>query len=334
MDIQTFWSGWEVAAGIAVLISFAITSLAYMLAQFFQMPALVAWAKNEFGQAIASAFAVGGVIGFVYFLSIVSTEMTGLPGCSDPWQACHIQAAKTYLNNTFWEVFEESRGIFRLNMWMGLISTFSFSIAFRESTLAVIWTVPFAGLSIPLETIDMAFNTLTKVMMSLKFQEILLEYIQKAIFPMLLVYGVLLRTFFFTRRLGGLLIAIALSLYTVYPLMYVLGQFVYVNTTLGSKYVVIEPSGFESLLEDPNNPGHYDVINLVHNQGKLKKNLGYYITGEFLIGNDGILERTGKLLVYSTFLPFIAIFTTIASVKALSLLLGGDVEIAGLTRLI
>ena len=54
----------------------------------------------------------------------------------------------------------------------------------------------------------------------------------------------------------------------------------------------------------------------------------------WVVGNDGVLENTAKLLIYATFIPFIVLMGTIAFIKGLSPLLGGDVEIAGITHLI
>ena len=46
------------------------------------------------------------------------------------------------------------------------------------------------------------------------------------------------------------------------------------------------------------------------------------------------LDLLARLMFFSTFFSFIAVIATIANIKVLSPMLGGDVEIAGLTRLI
>ena len=62
--------------------------------------------------------------------------------------------------------------------------------------------------------------------------------------------------------------------------------------------------------------------------------LGVPKENNWVVGENGVLENTAKLLIYSTFVPFIALMATISFVKGLSPLLGGDVEIAGITHLI
>ncbi len=52
------------------------------------------------------------------------------------------------------------------------------------------------------------------------------------------------------------------------------------------------------------------------------------------LGEGGIFDFIAKMMLFTVFMPFIALMATLSTVKVLSPLLGGDVEIAGLTRLI
>ncbi|MEM3690689.1 MAG: hypothetical protein QXZ40_03115, partial [Candidatus Micrarchaeia archaeon] len=49
---------------------------------------------------------------------------------------------------------------------------------------------------------------------------------------------------------------------------------------------------------------------------------------------NGVLPTVGYLMVPGTFLPLLIILVTISFIKVLSPQLGGDVEIAGLTRIL
>jgi hypothetical protein len=212
---------------------------------------------------------------------------------------------------------------------------------------------PFAGLGIPVESLKSALDILVKVMMLLKLQQILLNYIELALFPILFVMGIVLRTFFFTRKLGGLLIALAIGLYIVYPMVYVIAHGMWMTTidkvrdpnslTTDIRSSILKTQldtdpryDLNNLLYDPGDANNEErLANFRENSGGLGIDLGKnIIDGEWLIGERGVLEKTGILLVYATFVPFIALMTTIGFVRGLSVLLGGDVEIAGLTHLL
>ncbi len=63
---------------------------------------------------------------------------------------------------------------------------------------------------------------------------------------------------------------------------------------------------------------------------------GFWIAlgNDELLGFNGVIDNLAKILIFSLVAPFIAIMVSLASAKVLSPMLGGDVEIAGLTRLI
>ncbi len=73
---------------------------------------------------------------------------------------------------------------------------------------------------------SLTFEWAMKILMITKFQEIFLRFIATALFPALFILGALLRTFTFTRRLGGLLLAMAIALYFIYPSFYAFGAVV------------------------------------------------------------------------------------------------------------
>ncbi|MCL6089353.1 MAG: hypothetical protein M1530_04305 [Candidatus Marsarchaeota archaeon] len=71
---------------------------------------------------------------------------------------------------------------------------------------------------------------------------------------------------------------------------------------------------------------------------KLKEGWGGAIKvalyGDELLGYNGVIDNVAKIMIFSLIAPFIAIMVMLAFIKVLSPLLGGDVEIAGLTKLI
>ena len=82
---------WQPIALSAILISFFIVSLAYMLAEFIRSPELNAWAKNELYEVFISVFLLASVVFFVALGNSIAGYFT--------MGADHIEWGKAYLEN-------------------------------------------------------------------------------------------------------------------------------------------------------------------------------------------------------------------------------------------
>jgi hypothetical protein len=264
----------------------------------------------------------------------------------------------------------------------------------------------------------LVFDWAIKIMMVTKFQEIMLSFIAKALFPALFVVGAILRTFSFTRRLGGLLLAMAIALYFIYPAFYAFGALVMLGIKTDAAVVSawISPS-------NPQNPGNRDIDPTTSPAQYRNPSIAntMYIIGDYaMIGGDGNfssgdavqqlrryegatpdeyigwmeereqnttihfdltddtvrtdqeyndsyqnaydrgqdwfnnvskqgkfdnfitfawepngpIETLSRLTFWSVFFALFSVIGTIAGIRSLSITFGGDIEIAGLTRLI
>jgi hypothetical protein len=287
--------------------------------------------------------------------------------------------------------------LFQLSMRVGFIKSmgkyYDFTLGPQaEACLVGYCTTAFgwswymwAGSSIIADSLDYAFSVMIPIISSIFAQLWLLRFIQTTLFPSLLALGIILRTFFFTRKVGGLLIAIALSLYTVYPLMYVMlgsymtitpHSFYYPNNDWTSGYAGIACAGSQYLpgggtTNVPFCTGFPGMLSFII--PGLPTAVGNFGNADFMFRNgcdtndptscpgsscinsggwycssspkpdvyagmrsqyDGVLPTVGYLLVPAFFIPIIIILVTIALIRNLSPMLGGDVEIAGLTKFI
>ncbi|HQT45502.1 MAG TPA: hypothetical protein PLO51_05980, partial [Candidatus Micrarchaeota archaeon] len=284
-----------------------------------------------------------------------------------------------------------------------------------------------------------------------------------AIFPLFLFTGVILRTFFFTRKLGGLMIALALGAYLTLPAMYAFTGYLMYQTTNGTYNALLfnvsfdpaqaagigQDSGFNpykpiakdsyqftadqapvgplqkldygtclagetyvftsnqtvpwpppanfilknrydesntltvgtvtstgadalnftdtsggqyeiKMTTDANNnylymvfainngqPASPGTLSTIYNTLKswassvqwfisndLSTSFESMVAGDEIIGHGGLIDQTARLMLFTLVMPFISLMVTIASVKVMSPRLGGDTEIAGLTRII
>jgi hypothetical protein len=197
------------------------------------------------------------------------------------------------------------------------------------------------------------------------------------IFPVFLSMGLILRMLYFTRKLGGLLIAISICAYVVFPMFYVVSSSILFDFLGGAQanwhafglvydqtqtplpgQTVQNAAGSDQ--GTGNSPINIDVCNqndpnsdqnssttLLGNDIAQNWN-GYTHTGWFSqttsffsngvpssgFGTSGPLAQMATIMIFALITPFLALMTTLASVKVISPLLGGDVEISVLSRLI
>jgi hypothetical protein len=351
VTMVSYWESWQSFALVGVLISAFFVALAYMAAYLLGNQMLLLWAKNEFFQVMVSAFIIGTLIVLLSATQqSIATEITA-SGVVCSGDNCHILLASRYLQVMYEDAATMSKSLITVNTILihlsrlGLVGELTVPPYFG-STVRLL-----AGLSMLSETLTTALDIQIKAMMLMKAQQVFLEYVQLGLYPVLLVMGIVLRTFFFTRKIGGLLIAIAIGIYLFYPLVYVFAHNVWLNSIhrdrVGSisygdnieTYLVVAKleDDIIAVVYPSLEPGETGLDRLLKTRsqlGGLGTSLGRYVGGEEFIGDHGFLEKTGILLVYSTFIPFIALMSTIGFVRGLSPLLGGDIEIAGLTRLL
>ncbi|MCX6777606.1 MAG: hypothetical protein NT157_01855 [Candidatus Micrarchaeota archaeon] len=362
---ESYWDDWRSAALIGVIISVMLVSLAYMFASLIGHSQLKAWAKNELFQAFASAFIIGSLIALIALTSsglraliipaaLPAEYAAALPAeyiaiygpgqiaANDPNP--HITLAYVYMQKTLIDLKAMAYNMlktYRYTMWFAYANmTFN---EYIHPWLGV-KSAPLIGLSIAGESMSTAFDILVKMMLIVTVQQALLELIRDALFPALLVMGIIFRTFFFTRKLGGLLIAMAIGLYLVYPITFILMHNL-MKAGTGEYVINVDAEEFvrETGLAYPDDPvglwdkittGQITAANLLEIPRHLGGIVGRFFNENWLIGERGYLDKTAKWMMYGTFVPFITLMATVAFVRNLSPILGGDVEIAGLTRII
>ena len=106
---------------------------------------------------------------------------------------------------------------------LSLIGSLQFSVGILSVSLTSV-------LSPLLTQLSYLMNVLTFAITGIEAQAILLEFIAVTAVPVLLPVGIVLRALYFTRKLGGAIIAITIGLFGVFPLTYLL------NAELTSSY--------------------------------------------------------------------------------------------------
>ncbi len=431
---------WRIFAIAGLVISTILASLVYIIGNALLNDKMKTWGKMELTEILYSGVLFVAALGLVPIIDGIINEaldVTGSPPvtymelggterqvdiCSsaldgqegyDRIDACHMRLAVYYLRTIFDEGEELGDTIVIDYAWVALGGETSITVqTLYEKNGMIMWT-PWKGFftirGIVMETV---FNWNMTVMFLTKFQEIFMRFIALAAFPVLFSTGVVFRTFTFSRRLGGLMIGLGLSLYYVFPAFYTFGALVmidlkdaardewmasdanpgnqfasigvpvsknppiintiYVNVTedkkLGDITVLesmdkhyLEEKRLKEMTQEERENAFADTVdssmdfdlgrvndvsepekeNLIIKMGKGAYGiLEYYATHNLFVGtiNDwrpnGYIEVVSRLTFFAMFFAVFGSIGTIAATRSLSGFFGGDIELAGLTRLI
>ena len=324
------------------------------------------------------------------------------PGCAiERKRPCHIELSTDFLQflyetakmNALTSLINHQFFAFLGNMSMGI----SFLVLDIQAGLSV---MPFAGLNGAADFFSLLFDLAVKTMLLLRAQQFFLDFLNYPLFSVFLAMGLILRIFYFARKLGGLLVALAISFYVIFPMFYVvtyailwsfLGPWVPIGTSglpqpYGADFdatsyytpfsdgtTLTEFQETESLKDVVGNPEDqvtFDICNSVEDFGlpqsvrdaaqadrtdydntlvnfrnkweQIEGSKWYtvysdmlkYGAGIGLFDMEGPIGALASVLTLTLFVPFLALMTTLACVKVMSPMLGGDVEISVLSRVI
>ena len=243
--VDPLWSsGLMVGFGL-LMVGVVLTALVYVFSGLFNDDKMRAWARIELFEIAYSAF----ILGFAVFAIGMADEVancisnasfkspSALVLCNSPNNPlltsttsvyndipyCHMRMAIWYLDTLFENTNKEAFTIYQDYMLKSLLADFAINIEFVFEKAGFFVFNPWRGFFVIGNDLrNFAFDTMVKLLIAIKFQEIFLVFSSRA-FPVLFIFGAVLRTFVFTRKLGGLLMAIALAMFFILPLFYVFG---------------------------------------------------------------------------------------------------------------
>jgi hypothetical protein len=423
-------------AAVLLTTGVIIAGIVYALGNALSNDKMKAWAKTEIFEILFSAIILSTVLFAVFSFDQVVNYIATSPNiahdsiasgvCSTKLSLpqyksipfCHIKLAIYFLNSLFNELKGMGEKVYLKYLVTSTMADFSINIEIATEMAGFFTFNPLRGFfSIDNIILNELFEYITRIMVVTKLQEVFIAFISIALFPILLTMGLVMRSFAFTRRLGGLLAALAIALFFVYPMFYVFGAFSIDNIKLAifnspeykgkftnpekvpvADYLYINGSlpligggavdlGKESAAEldklndpdadkdlasqvgsvckpDPSNPGNclpgtgfMPDVNLLKKadfndpateaarSSAAKKAFDYVknvfagrnYKSDFVVNafeEGGLVDAVAKLSFFSLFFAMFGILATIAAIRSLSITLGGDIEIAGLTHLI
>jgi len=223
-------SSWQAVAALAIIASVILVAIGYMIAVAFEMPTLQAWAGTELSQVIANAILIVIMLGTMTFLDILVMEMingseVGGLHC-DIGEACLQEVVTSqygYLSDSITAAEEGAKNALANNMiaaaWVNRHAGISCITIYCAMASFNMGLAPQYTLDVDRYTI--IYEYWVNILNSLHAQKFFVDQISFKVGPLILAAGIVARTFFFSRKLGGLLIAIAAGIMFFLPMMYV-----------------------------------------------------------------------------------------------------------------
>jgi hypothetical protein len=349
---------WISIAYIVLIIVALLLGIAFMISRVFAMPQLEAWTKEEFVNLLISVAILVLFTGFaelsenvVHSLAsdiLSSTTETGniaywyykptegrwglneieqgqTPDCPYP---CHIYIARGFLGSLYERYGESLKSIaeyyFVSVFYMTENVGTGFDLTWGRFKFELGFGYPLhADLTIYNNILSTVVGEYLKIITALKMQEIALVYLT-SLAGMFFILGIVSRSVWFLRKFGGLLVAAGIGLYFIFPMIYVLGWY------------TIDRSAVSFTLDlpefDPGNLGA-GITGGISGLGNID-NLFTSYNANGIPTSIGMLDALGRAYLAIIVLPILAIFATIGFIRHFSPMIGGDIEIAGLTRII
>ena len=232
---------WQPAVAGALLIAVFLIAVAYTIVYFLKLEAFKTILHDEIGQVIITGAIVGVII--LGSQSLDDSIKKGVYGLSQPDEYCTQEPNQLYCESLApglqmpgediraWALKVNKNGRQFMKEQIATTNKFISQVGHESSQsgmcnmLGIGFTI--AGCTswgVLRAPAGQLLNAQGFAAMDLQAENILIEAAVSIALPILLPLGVLLRSIYFTRQAGSALIALALSLYFVFPAFIVAGQ--------------------------------------------------------------------------------------------------------------
>ena len=219
------WSNDLPLAGIALLLAFAIATLITMVGMALKSDRIRNFGIGELYEAVASAIIVGM---FLYVSAVMFGIIPALVvGNINPFPTAlnlmttTIQQAET-LYSSYFSHYMTYKFLYSIMPYIRVAGP-SFKFAAGSAMLTPAYAVPLEVLYItPLLTLGWI---LSDGAMAMWAEYYILVFFSVAAIPAFLVPGIILRSIFPTRALGGMLVALAIGFYMVMPTLFAVAYY-------------------------------------------------------------------------------------------------------------
>jgi hypothetical protein len=313
-------SGYGFAITVLLTVIFGI-ALLYMTAVAFRHERFKRWLLGELLQAFASAMMIVGLVAIAYFLSSASLAILQAQsiGIHDNYAGWGIDA--NAFNNQAQAgplaYLQAKLGILDIQMDTLYQDTVKTDMRVERAE----WTcIIFFGMEIKCgwdlhpktEALHALAYKLVELRVAINAMLVMVQYIGTNFLTVFLPIGIVLRAFPFTRGAGGLIIALVLGFYFVFPVLYALG-----DMSLDANLQRPDSTFLNSPLANQ----------CIFSDSSLALNAQAMDAGA-VAGADGFISHTSGLLatltIQAILVPLLSLAGTVFFIRAISPLLGSE----------
>ncbi len=325
---------WVFPAATAAFAAFMVLLVLYLLGYFFDSGEMRALARQEMWQvAITIFFIVFFVTIEAYSTSTISSAFSELFGGEEANQLDFALKISEYLSDAQWDSLSSlSR---KLTVPLGSMASTSGTCNIMGSSFSYTGC---GGIQVPFSSLMFATNVLVSTMLVNNAQTFLLQLSESFFFPVLLPIGLFFRCFQFTRGAGGILIAIAVGFYFIYPFSVILTYGMAQEAADYAESSITGPSSYPSLkypeemfaesfdsfeIESECNPLDMDPYAARTQSERLTGSKGDELVDPLLF----------QFFVAGLFTTMLNLLITLSAVRGLASIFGAEVDISGLARI-
>lgn len=311
---------YDVAVAV-VIISIMFAGIAMGIGRAFQNRKIEYWGRDELLQAFINGAIVGGLIGLIAILNTTVNSLVPVgpslvcPGL-DPTSA--IGFAQCYLSDLGTKIFALSGVLIAANVIVGFITNLGISF--------IVTVTPFAGLAPIGSILGMIIESLFVFLLAVQAQSSLLTFISGAALTTFLPVGLILRCFFPTRKLGGALIAMAIGMYVVFPLTFVLDY-----QSVAAMNVHIQDS--QTSLDKFKTDFSYVLGLSLGDVGAAQTLVNTLVGGGIYDVINGLVKTLtivqADLFIQVIILPILGLIITVISIRELAGIFGSEIGLGG-----
>lgn len=312
--LETKWIdlGWILYGIITIVLCIAIATIVYIIGHVLDAQNLKRWSLSEGLNSIASAIMIILLILFLQHAfsyltdSLLEGNILQCKGmeheAAEPiiFAKCRVEEQIVVLDDLYDQIYVTTAA------WEKQASRCYSFLGFT------VWCGDWYGNTRKqIESGYLLTNKIIPLTIGLHSVWVFLDYISKTMLTIFLPLGLLLRAFPISRGVGGLLVAIAIGAYFIFPVLFVM-----LDPSFTTRPAGIDPPFLDNAYGCyPGFKGGIVLSNVINSQETYE-----YTIFSFQRIGDILVEITIRALFY----PFVAFAASIALILALTPLLGGD----------
>ncbi|MEW6528718.1 MAG: hypothetical protein AB1391_02400 [Candidatus Micrarchaeota archaeon] len=312
----------------AIVIMVMAIALLYMVGNFFQMPNLIAMAKQEIGEIIITIFIAVFLVGFIFASVFYSPSSQNSPNIN------FFQQATDYSYRVLHKISYVSSIMMTSNMMLNSVYSLYIPLGPVHKSMSMQLGPALRplidGVSFCLQFLITSYGEWVIFLFMFCF-------IQKWFIPLFFPFGLFLRTFPHTRGGGNALIAISIALSTIYPFMFYVDSLIFEDQfphSSGLGGYVTEFSKAVTTLFTGLGVGAVASLFIAFSFIYLSSFMVSAILLITALFYNVILETVHLVMIFSIILPIFNVFLTLTFAREIAKMLGTEISISAFAKVI